>query len=119
MELEKTGKDIKENILGTEKVSRLLVKFAVPGIVSMVVNALYNIIDQIFIGQGVGYLGNGATTVVFPMTAFAMAFSLLFGDGAAALFSLKLGENQREEAAKSSLAGIPGFAAGGLLIAAG
>lgn len=119
MDLEKTGKDIKENILGTEKISRLLVKFAVPGIVSMVVNALYNIIDQIFIGQGVGYLGNGATTVVFPMTAFAMAFSLLFGDGAAALFSLKLGENQREEAAKSSLAGISGFAAGGLLIAAG
>ena len=110
---------VKDNILGTEKIGRLLVKFAVPGIVSMVVNALYNIIDQLFIGNGVGYLGNGATTVVFPMTAFAMAFSLLFGDGAAAMFSLKLGENKREEAAKSSLAGIMGFTAGGILIAAG
>ncbi len=117
MDSEKTDNNIKENILGTEQIGRLLVKFAVPGIVSMVVNALYNIIDQIFIGQGVGYLGNGATTIVFPMTAFAMAFSLLFGDGAAALYSLKLGENKRDEAAKSSLAGILGFATGGLVIA--
>ncbi|MBQ9538004.1 MAG: MATE family efflux transporter [Treponema sp.] len=119
MSLERKDKDKKDNILGTEKISRLLVKFAVPGIVSMVVNALYNIIDQIFIGQGVGYLGNGATTVVFPMTSFAMAFSLLFGDGAAAMFSLRLGENKREDAAKSCLAGITGFVIGGLLIAIG
>ena len=112
-----TGKVSKDNILGTEKIGRLLVKFAVPGIVSMVVNSLYNIIDQIFIGQGVGYLGNGATSVIFPMTTFAMAFSLLFGDGAAAMFSLKLGENNREEAAKSTLAGITGLSIGGIVIA--
>ncbi len=110
-------RDAKDNILGTEKINRLLVKFAVPGIISMVVNSLYNIIDQIFIGQGVGYLGNGATSVIFPMTTFAMAFSLLFGDGAAAMFSLKLGENRRDEAAKSTLAGICGFIFGGILIA--
>ena len=63
--------------MGTEKIGKLLVKFAIPGIISMVVNSLYNIIDQIFIGQGVGYLGNGATSVVFPMFTFAMAFALI------------------------------------------
>ena len=106
----------KENILGTEKVGKLLVKFAVPGIISMVVNSLYNIVDQIFIGRGVGYLGNGATSVIFPLTTFAMAFSLLFGDGAAAFYSLKLGENKKEEAAKSTLAGLTGFIIGGFII---
>ena len=58
----------RENILGTERIGRLLAIFAIPGIVSMVVNSIYNIVDQIFIGQGVGYLGNGATNVIFPMT---------------------------------------------------
>lgn len=105
-----------ENILGTEKVGKLLAKFAIPGIISMVVNSFYNIVDQIFIGQGVGYLGNGATTVIFPMTTFAMAFSLLFGDGAAAFLSLKLGEKKGDEAAKGSAAGIIGFVGIGILI---
>lgn len=85
----------KENILGREKIGKLLAKFAIPGIISMVVNSLYNIVDQIFIGQGVGYLGNGATTVIFPMITFAMAFSLLFGDGSATFLSLKLGEKKK------------------------
>ena len=56
-----------ENILGTEKIGKLILKFSIPSIISMVVNALYNIVDQIFIGWGVGYLGNGATNVVFPI----------------------------------------------------
>ena len=68
----------------------------------MVVNSLYNIVDQIFIGQGVGYLGNGATTVIFPMITFAMAFSLLFGDGSATFLSLKLGEKKEDEAARGA-----------------
>lgn len=106
----------KENILGTEKIGKLLVKFAIPGIISMVVNSLYNIIDQIFIGQGVGYLGNGATSVTFPMVTFAMAFSLLFGDGAAAYLSLKLGEKKEDDAAKGCLAGITGFIGIGIII---
>ena len=84
----------KTNILGTERIGKLLARFAIPGIISMVVNSLYNIIDQIFIGQGVGYLGNGATTVIFPLTVFAMAFSLLLGDGAASYLSLRLGERR-------------------------
>ena len=106
----------KENILGTEKIGKLLAKFAIPGIISMVVNSLYNIVDQIFIGQGVGYLGNGATTVIFPMTTFAMAFSLLFGDGSAAFLSLKLGEKKEDEAARGTGAGIIGFLGIGIII---
>ena len=81
-----------ENILGTEKISKLILKFSIPTIISMVVNALYNIVDQIFIGRGVGYLGNGATNVVFPITVIAMALAFMIGDGGAAYMSLKLGE---------------------------
>lgn len=106
----------KENILGTEKIGKLLAKFAIPGIISMVVNSLYNIVDQIFIGQGVGYLGNGATTVIFPMITFAMAFSLLFGDGSATFLSLKLGEKKDDEAARGTGAGIIGFVGIGIII---
>ena len=90
----------KTNPLGTERIGKLIVTFAVPGIISMVVNALYNIVDQIFIGQGVGYLGNGATNVVMPMTVMAIALSLLIGDGAAAYLSLKLGEGDEKSAAR-------------------
>lgn len=58
----------KKSIFGTEPVGKLILKFAIPCVISLVVNALYNIVDQIFIGWGVGYLGNGATNVVFPIT---------------------------------------------------
>lgn len=88
------------NPLGTEKIGKLIFTFAVPSIISMVVNALYNIIDQIFIGQGVGYLGNGATNVVMPLTITVIAFSLLIGDGAAAYMSLRLGQGDGTSAAK-------------------
>ena len=57
----------KENPLGYEKIPLLLRKFAVPGIIAMLVNSIYNIVDQIFIGWGVGYLGNAATNVIFPL----------------------------------------------------
>ena len=87
-----------ENILGNEKIRKLVLKFSIPCIISMLVNSLYNIIDQIFIGQGVGYLGNGATNVVFPLVMIGLAFSLMFGDGASAYLSLKLGEKRKKEA---------------------
>ena len=87
-----------ENILGKEKVGKLIRKFSIPCIISMLVNSLYNIVDQIFIGQGVGYLGNGATNVVFPLVMIGLAFSLMFGDGASAYLSLKLGEKKKKEA---------------------
>ena len=87
-----------ENILGKEKIGKLIKKFSIPCIISMLVNSLYNIVDQIFIGQGVGYLGNGATNVVFPLVMIGLAFSLMFGDGASAYLSLKLGEKKKKEA---------------------
>ena len=89
---------MKENILGTEKISKLILKFSIPCIISLLVNSLYNIVDQIFIGWGVGYLGNGATNVVFPITMISLAFSLMLGDGAGAFLSIKLGEKKKEEA---------------------
>lgn len=87
-----------ENILGKEKIGNLIRKFSIPCIISMLVNSLYNIVDQIFIGQGVGYLGNGATNVVFPLVMIGLAFSLMFGDGASAYLSLKLGEKNKKDA---------------------
>jgi len=95
-----------ENILGTEKIKKLIFKFSIPCIISMIVNSLYNIVDQIFIGWGVGYLGNGATNIVFPLTMIALAFSLMFGDGSSAYLSLKLGEKKKDEAAKGVGNGI-------------
>lgn len=84
-----------ENILGYEKIGKLIRKFSIPCIVSMLVNSLYNIVDQIFIGQGVGYLGNGATNIVFPLAITALALALMLGDGASAYLSLKLGEKKK------------------------
>ena len=90
--------DKEENILGKEKIGKLIRKFSIPCIISMLVNSLYNIVDQIFIGQGVGFLGNGATNVVFPLVMIGLAFSLMFGDGSSAYLSLKLGEKKKKEA---------------------
>ncbi len=89
-----------ENILGTEKIISLIRKFSIPCIISMLVNSLYNIVDQIFIGRGVGMLGNGATNVVFPISMVALAISLMIGDGASAYLSLKLGEKKSKEASQ-------------------
>ena len=95
-----------ENILGTEKIGKLIRKFSIPCIISLLVNSLYNIVDQIFIGWGVGYLGNGATNVVFPLTMIGLSFALMLGDGASSYFSLKLGEKKKEEATKGVGNGI-------------
>lgn len=92
--------------LGKEKIVKLLKAFSIPCIISLVVNALYNIVDQIFIGWGVGYLGNGATNVVFPITMVCLAFASMFGDGSSAYLSLKLGENKKKEAGKGVCNGI-------------
>ena len=97
---------MKQVDLGTEKIGKLLRAFAIPCIISMVVNALYNMVDQIFIGWGVGYLGNGATNVVFPIVVICMAFSLMFGDGTSAYLSLRLGEKKQKEAEKGVGSGI-------------
>ncbi len=96
----------KENPLGYEPVGKLLRKFAIPSCIALVVNALYNIVDQIFIGQSVGYLGNGATNIILPFTVLAMAISLLCGDGCAAFYSQMLGRKKPEEAAKGVFSAI-------------
>lgn len=95
-----------ENILGKERIGKLIRKFSVPCIISLLVNSLYNMVDQIFIGWGVGYLGNGATNIVFPLTMVCLAFALMFGDGTSAYLSLRLGENKQKEAGKGVGNGI-------------
>ena len=89
---------IKENPLGFSPIGKLLPKFAVPAIISMLVNALYNIVDQIFIGQGVGMYGNAATNVAFPITTITTAIALLIGIGGASNFNLELGRKHEEKA---------------------
>ena len=84
----------------TEPIGRLIVKFAVPSVIALLVNSLYNIVDQIFIGNGVGYLGNGATNIVFPITIIALALAMMIGNGGAAYLSLKLGEGNVNSAKK-------------------
>ncbi|MGM9978508.1 MAG: MATE family efflux transporter [Clostridium sp.] len=86
------------NTLGTLKISSLLGKFAVPSIIAMLVGALYNIVDQFFIGRSVGELGNAATNIAFPLSTSCIAIALLFGIGAASAFNLTLGEGNREKA---------------------
>lgn len=92
--------------LAQAPISQLLLRFSVPCVLSLLVSALYNIVDQIFIGQGVGYLGNAATTVVYPFTVIALAVALLVGDGCAALLSLSLGRGDGETARGSIGNGI-------------
>lgn len=84
--------------LGEGSVRKLLWKFSIPAIVGMLVNALYNIIDRIFVGKGVGELAITATTVAFPIMNIIMAFGMLIGIGAAATVSIKLGQQNKKEA---------------------
>ena len=95
-----------ENPLGYEKISKLLRDFAIPSITASLVGSLYNIVDQIFIGQGVGYLGNAATNVSYPFSTICLAISLLIGIGSASRFSLYLGNKEPEPAARAAGKGI-------------
>ena len=104
------------NPLGNAPVGSLLRKFAIPSIISMVVNALYNIVDQIFIGQGVGMLGNAATNVAFPMTTVVLAVSLLLGIGGASNFNLALGRQQTERARQIAGTAFGSLALFGILL---
>lgn len=88
--------------LGTERISKLLLKFAIPCILSLLISSLYNIVDQIFIGNSeLGYLGNAATTIVYPVTIIAVAFAWCFGDGAAAFLSLCQGRKDTKDVHKA------------------
>ena len=113
-----TINQVPQNRLGTERIGKLIKMYAVPSIISMLVNSLYNIVDQIFIGWGVGYLGNGATNIIFPITIVFAAFALMFGDGSSAYMSLMLGANKKTDAAKGVANGIILSVATSILFAA-
>ena len=106
------------NPLGILPVGKLLTKFAIPSIVSFLVSALYNIVDQIFIGQGVGTIGNTATNVAFPLTTISVSLALLFGIGTAANFNLSLGAGDREKATRFLGTGLSCLVIFGVLLGA-
>lgn len=109
---------LSSNPLGTEKIGKLILRFAVPSIISFLVTALYNIVDQIFIGQGVGMLGNAATNVAFPITTISTSLALLLGAGSASNFNLQMGAGNRQRAQEIAGTGIGSMAVGGTLLAA-
>lgn len=84
--------------LSREKPGRLMLKYAVPCVISLLVGALYNIVDQIFIANAsyLGSYGNAANTVVFPLTVIALGIAVMIGDGCCAFVSISLGKNRRE-----------------------
>lgn len=89
---------IKSNPLGTVPVKKLLGQFAIPSIIAMLVSALYNIVDQFFIGNSVGDLGNAATNIAFPLSISCVAIALMFGIGGASAFNLTMGSGDKEKA---------------------
>lgn len=91
---------MERNKLGVEPIPKLLVSLAIPAIIANLVNALYNVVDQIFIGQKVGVLGNAATNIAFPLTTICLAVGLMSGVGAATNFNLEMGR-KRPKRAKS------------------
>lgn len=108
----------KENPLGYAPVVRLIAKFAIPSIISMLVTSAYNITDQIFIGHVVGMYGNAATNVAFPIVTLTLAFAQLEGVGTAANFNICLGAKEEEEAQKYVGTGLTLIPIMGLLIMA-
>lgn len=96
-----SSENIKQgNPLAEEKIGCLIARFAVPAIISMLVSSLYNIVDQIFIGQGVGMLGNAATNIAFPVSIICTATALLLGIGSASNYNLEAGAGRNERAAE-------------------
>jgi putative MATE family efflux protein len=90
-----------QNLFETTSLNQLMMKFSIPCILSLLIASLYNMVDQVFIGRGVGYLGNGATTVVYPVTVIALAIALWIGDGCAAHLSICQGKKDQEQANRS------------------
>lgn len=87
-----------DNPLGVQPVNRLLSQFAIPSIISMLVGSLYNIVDQFFIGQRVGELGNAATNIAFPLSTSCLALALLIGIGGSSAFNLAMGSGHEKRA---------------------
>ena len=95
--------EIGNQFLGTERIDKLMRQYAVPCIISLLVGALYNIVDQIFIANAsyLGSYGNAANTVVFPLTVVALAIAVMVGDGCCAFVSMALGRNETARAKRS------------------
>ena len=91
---------VQENPLAAERIGKLIAKFAIPAIISMLVSSLYNIVDQIFIGQGVGMLGNAATNIAFPISIICTATALLLGIGSASNYNLESGAGNSKKASQ-------------------
>jgi putative MATE family efflux protein len=106
--------------LGTEPIGRLMRKYSVPCIISLLVGALYNIVDQIFIANAsyLGSFGNAANTVVFPMTVVALAVAVLIGDGSCAFVSIALGKGAKEDAHKAVGSSVVVCVIGSILLTA-
>lgn len=105
------------NPLAVQPVGKLIAKFAIPAIISMLVSSLYNIVDQIFIGQGVGMLGNAATNIAFPISIICTATALLLGIGSASNFNLESGAGNTEKATRIAGTGLSMLAVSGIFIA--
>ncbi|MBQ6635203.1 MAG: MATE family efflux transporter [Lachnospiraceae bacterium] len=108
----------KENPLGTAPVGRLLLQYAIPSIISTLIASLYNMVDQMFIGQRIGFLGNAATTVAYPLTFLCGALTLLFSNGSAVNFNVCNGRGQKGEALDFAGAGLTLLTAEGLFTTA-
>jgi Na+-driven multidrug efflux pump len=84
--------------LGTANITKLMIEFAIPAIIGLVVNGLYNIIDAAFLGHGIGQVGRATATVAMPIMTVGMAISILIGQGGNSLTALRLGAGKRDEA---------------------
>ncbi len=104
--------------LTEERVGKLMRRYALPCVISLLVGALYNIVDQIYIGWGVGYLGNGATNVVFPLTVLALALATMIGDGACSFVSIRKGAGDGENARRGVGSAVTLCVAAGLVLSA-
>ena len=106
--------------LGTERIGKLMQKYAIPCIISLLVGALYNIVDQIFIANAsyLGSYGNAANTVVFPLTVIALAIATMIGDGCCAFVSISLGAKNEEDAHRGVGTSIVALVASSLALAA-
>lgn len=116
--LEGEGRRVRSNPLAEEKIGKLIATFAIPAIISMLVSSLYNIVDQIFIGQGVGMLGNAATNIAFPISIISTATALLLGIGSASNYNLSSGAGNQERACEVAGTGLSMLAICGLALAA-
>lgn len=116
--MERNPLESPKNPLGVRPIGALLLQFSIPSIISFLVSALYNIVDQIFIGQGVGLAGNAATNIAFPFVTIYTALALLLGVGGASNFNLRLGEGKPKEAALIVGSDLSAIAISGVVLAA-